>query len=143
MDISGVVDSEMTMLERDVQKSITDLLAAERIPCFRMNSGDRFGVTNGKKWRIRGHETGTADLLAAPKIRKGFPSGPLYLLNMRGEDVAVPVFLWIEVKRPGNKQTADQIRFEQECMLRGHAYLCADSVDTVLDWLRERGAING
>lgn len=110
----------MVPLERDVQRAITDLLTAHRIPFWRMNSGDRFGMTNGKKWRIKGHEPGTPDLLAAPKNEFGWPH-----------------YLWIEVKRPGGKQTPEQKNFETFANEQQMWYVLADSVEVVEKFLAE------
>jgi hypothetical protein len=132
------------VLEGDVKKCITDFLDAERIPWWRMNAGDRYGsytskrTGKSKRWKIAGQLTGTADLLCSPKIRQFHPCGAIALRGYTDRELAVAAFLWIEVKRPGEKQTADQIRFQQECLNRGHAYLLADSVDAVMEWLKER-----
>src|SRR5512146_3091745 len=58
-----------------VLKAVTDLLSAERIPHWRMNAGDRFGSYRGKRWRIRGHAPGTADLLVVPEVHQTFYVG--------------------------------------------------------------------
>lgn len=124
--------------EKDVMKQVCDFLDAERIPYFRMNAGDRFGITNGRRWRIKGHAAGTADLLLSPKISRFLPSGHLRLNQITGEAARIPVFLWCELKRPGKSQSPEQVRFELECLQRGHAYICIDDVQELIDWLAER-----
>lgn len=116
------------ILEKDVQRAIVDYLKAEKIPVFRMNSGDRFGEHNGKKWRIKGHEPGTPDLLAAPSVTMGDAVG------CSGFDVRA--YLWIEVKRPGGKQSPEQKNFEKFCSEHDMLYLLADSVEKVIDFLK-------
>jgi hypothetical protein len=126
------------VLERDVLKSITDYLAAEGIWFTRVNTGAVTASHNGKKRFFRFGQKGMADILATPKIRRFFPSGQLTVLNLAHEEISMPVTLFVEVKRPGGKQTPEQLRFELECAQRGHAYLLADSVDAVMEWLKER-----
>lgn len=117
-----------SILEKDVQRAITDYLKAEKIPCWRMNSGDRFGSYNGKKWRIKGHEPGTPDLLAAPEVTLGDSIGCSGFLTR--------AYLWIEVKRPGGKQSVEQKNFEQFCKEHDMLYIVATSVDEVRDFVK-------
>lgn len=111
--------------EASVMKAITDLLDAYRIPWWRMNSGDHFGTTNGRKWRIKGHAAGTADLLCAP-MQQG-----------RGN----PDFLWIEVKAPRERPTGVQLEFRDFVTEKGMYWIQADSADEVTTYLRDARAI--
>jgi hypothetical protein len=110
--------------ESQIQKAIMDLLAAERIPAWRMNSGAMSGEHNGKRRFFRFGEKGMADILAA-HTRK---SGPAVFPGAQ--------FLWIEVKAPKGLQTQEQIEFEKYVWLNGMNYIVARSVDDVIDWLR-------
>lgn len=113
-------------LESQIQKGITDLLDAERIPYWRMNAGDRFGSYTSKRtgktknWRIKGHATGTPDLL----------------VSFKSVNQSVPGFLWIEVKKPGEVQEPEQIEFQRRATVDwGHDYIVATSIDDVLHFL--------
>lgn len=114
-----------------VKKAVEDLLTAEKIPYWRMNAGDRFGQTNGRKWRIRGHAEGTADILAAPRTVTFLPPN----LTMDAN-----VFLWIETKGKDGKQSAEQLEFADYVRNRGHYYLVIEDVKTLQDWLKEHRA---
>ncbi len=98
--------------ERMVLHSIMDYLAAKRIYAVRMNSGSMVGETNGKRWRIGLHEAGTADILALPIAEQGlfWPT-------------------WIEVKRPGGKQSDLQRLFADKVTAEGMRYILAYSID--------------
>lgn len=94
-----------------------------------MNAGDRYGTHKGKTWRIKGHEPGTADILAAPHLTCATPYEWHY-----------PAFLWIECKRPdGGKQSDEQIAFQAAVEKHGHYYALASSVDDVIEVLRNLG----
>ena len=111
------------MKESDVQKCITDYLAAERIPCWRMNAG------NGGNFRMKGHEAGTADLLATPYLR--------YLGNFKA-----PALVWIETKAPGARTKPETAKAQQEfcdyVKSQGHYYIKASDVETVQQFIRDR-----
>lgn len=112
----------MKVSEANVQKAITDFLDAKKVFWMRCNAGDRLMQSKGKTYRIKGHEKGTADLLV--------------LLKTRPEMWPQPV--WIEVKRPGGKQSAEQKAFAWKMIEHGCTYLLVDSVDQVIDWFRSR-----
>lgn len=107
--------------ESDVQRAIMDLLAAEKIPFWRMNTGAISGEHNGKRRFFRFGQKGMADLLAAPPAHW---------------DTPMRYWLWIEVKAFGGKQSSDQKAFEQYVTHNGMFYVLADSVDWVRGWLR-------
>lgn len=123
----------MKTSEANVQKACCDFLSAKKVLWFRMNAGDRFGETNGKKWRIKGHEKGTADLLALVPRVGGVEIGTLRQL------VTWIMPFWIEVKAPGKKQRPEQIEFQKRVEEYGCSYLLVDNVDTLINWFKERG----
>lgn len=98
--------------EGNVVKAVLDLLAAERVLAFRMNTG---AVAAGTRF-FRFGVPGMSDILA-------FPQGPH------------PV-LWIEAKSMKGRQTPEQKSFQKLVELHGHSYLLARSSDDVLAWLR-------
>jgi hypothetical protein len=110
------------MKESDIQRTILDGLAAMHIWHMRCNSGGMYGSHKGKRWAVRFGRKGMADILA---IKKGaYPahgSGLVLLLNP----------IWIEVKRPGEKQTEAQIDFQHEVQQEGHRYILAHSWEEV------------
>jgi hypothetical protein len=118
--------------EANVQRAICDLLSAKKIRYHRMNAGDRLMESKGKTYRIRGHEKGCADILALVNTGARV-TWPLYATR----PVILP--LYIEVKRPGGKQSAEQWDFETAVNAYGCGYLLADSIDVVVEWLKERG----
>jgi hypothetical protein len=105
--------------ESDIQRTIMDGLSAMRIWHVRMNTGGMFGVHKGKRWAVRFGRKGMADILA-----------------IRDEDVGRLAVYWIEVKRPGEKQTADQEGFEREVRAEGMGYILANSWESVLEVLK-------
>ena len=112
-----------------IMRACLDLLEAERVRHWRMNSGVTFIVgENGRKRAIRGHEKGTPDILMLPLMPFG--------RNLYGDDYAVrPV--WCEVKRPGEKQTIEQHRFFEEADCNGELCLLITDAQQLADWLRE------
>ena len=46
-------------------------------------------------------------------------------------------YIWIEFKRPGNKQQANQVEFEQKIKSHGGEYVVIESLDEMLDYLGE------
>jgi hypothetical protein len=105
--------------ESDILKQILDYLTVEKIWHLRINTGAMFGRHKGKSWAVRFAKPGTADILCTVEDQQGI------------------LILWIECKRPKEKQSADQLAFEQEVLNAGHGYLLADSYEKV----RERIAI--
>lgn len=102
--------------EADVQRAITDWLSAKRIFWMRMNVGAMSGVHNGKRRFVRFARPGTADLL-----------------TVSPDACKCPCITWIEVKRPGGKQSEEQADFQREVESHGMAYILADSLDAVIE----------
>lgn len=112
--------------EASVKRAIEDLCRAERIPYWRMNSGNLVIPSRG---RVRLNEAGTADLLLAPNCPRGMMNLP------------TPVFLWIECKRPdGGRITDEQLRFADEVRERGHYHMFVSDVRDLQDWLKDNRA---
>lgn len=114
--------------EGQVKKAVMDLLAAYKIPAFRMNAGDRFGSYKGRKWRIAGHAPGTADILALPWIYKG--------------DEARLAAVWIECKAPGKELSKLQENFRDWAIVQGHDYLLVDDAAQLDAWIKLHEAHN-
>jgi hypothetical protein len=112
--------------ESQIQRAIMDLLAAERIPAWRMNSGVMAGEHKGKKRFVRFGEKGMADILAAPRG----PRNPI--TGYYGSRL----FLWIEVKTATGVVSDEQISFHHHVIGNGMNYIVARSVDDVIEWLR-------
>lgn len=113
---------ERSTPENGVKKAVLDLLAAEGIFAFRLNTGAM--VIEGKSRRFfQAHSLGrgAADILAFPKVHNGSVH-------------AHP--LWIEVKRPGGVQSEYQRSFARQVADAGHSYMLAESSDDVIRWLR-------
>jgi hypothetical protein len=115
-----------SLKESQIQRSITDLLAAERLHFMRLNTG---GGLDSRGVPVRSHSggKGVADILVI------LPSA---------EDSRLKRILWIEVKRPGNKQSFEQTCFQQHVEELGEYYLLAYSLDDVLSWLRKYEAVS-
>ena len=106
------------MTETDIKAEIQNALDKLGIPRWRMQAG-------GYRGRTRGLPKGTPDILAAP------------LTNVCN----FPLFLWIEVKKPGEKPTKEQYDFAEKMMARGHVWIVARSAEDVLNWLKVMKAI--
>jgi hypothetical protein len=110
-----------SLKESQIQKAITDLLAAERLHFMRLNTG---GGLDSRGVPIRSHSggKGVADIL---------------VILPTSDDSRLKRILWIECKRPGAKQSQEQIFFQQHVESLGEYYLLAFDVSQVLDWLTE------
>lgn len=106
--------SKMCKPEAGVQRAILDLLAAERILAFRMNSGV---MRIGRRF-VRFGVPGMADVLAFPGC-----------------------VLWIEAKAAEGRQSAEQASFQRQVEREGHSYIVARSSDDVLQWLKGVSAV--
>jgi hypothetical protein len=114
-----------------VKRAVEDLLKAERIRYIRTNAGDRFGSTNGRKWRIRGHAKGTPDFLLLPFVYTHLdPPHPL----------TRKAVVWCEVKAPGKSPTAEQLQFADAARNDGETWLCVDDVAKLQAWIKENRA---
>ena len=112
--------------ESDILRTILEGLSALRIWHVRMNSGAMFGEYAGKKRMLRFGRRGMADILA---IRHEYR-------NLIADDEWRLDVIWLEVKRPGGKMTADQVAFESEVLAEGHKYILAHSWDDVIEAFR-------
>ena len=108
--------------ESDVQRLITDWLSVKGIWWMRMNTGAMSGSHKGKKWFVRFAKPGTADLL-----------------TVSPDACKCPCITWIEVKRPGGKQSEEQEAFQSEVEAEGMAYVLADCLEDVVEEFEPRG----
>lgn len=115
-----------TQLKADIQKALDQL----GIPRWRMQAG-------GYRGRTRGLPKGTPDILAAPTLSLADNFNPF--ADVSGT-AWIPVFLWIEVKKPKEKPTQDQVDFSFRVIAKGHFWIVARSLDDVLGWLKEHKA---
>ena len=122
--------------ESGVKRACEDLLAAHRIPYWRLQSGSIYGdyktkTGQWKRWAVKLNDPGTADLLAAPR-------GEVFINGWRYEH---DVFLWIETKRPqGGEQSEEQKAFQRMVEARKHFYLLVSDADQLEAWIKEHGA---
>jgi len=49
------------------------------------------------------------------------------------------VTVYLEAKKPGGKQSPDQIKFEDDIVSHGGIYLCVDSLDKLIKQLQGHG----
>lgn len=118
-----------------MKAAICEFLTIHGIRHFRMNAGMTvLSGANGKRRMIRGHEPGTADILAFPRVKIAFDGDQDW--------IRVPAPLWIEVKRETGGRVSDAQRvFLASVENEGHLTLVATSIDAVAAKLREIGAI--
>jgi hypothetical protein len=99
--------------ESYVLEAILEYLAVKHIFALRMNSGSiRMEGQNGRTRYFKGHEPGTADVLALPVAEQGlhWPT-------------------WIEAKADNGKQSDLQKEFQQRVEAEGHRYILARGID--------------
>jgi hypothetical protein len=107
--------------ENAVKKAVMDLLAAERIFSFRLNTAT---MLSGKRmFSCHSLGKGAADIFALP------------LGSAIGGIQIVP--LWIETKAGANGQSEEQKSFQRHVESLGHRYIVARSSDDVLQILKE------
>jgi hypothetical protein len=95
--------------EKDVLKQVIQYLKLKKLKVFRMNSGSFPLIRkDGSSGFARGHEKGTADVLAFT------PTGST---------------LWVEVKSPTGKVSPEQAAFGKEMEHMGHIYIVARSIE--------------
>jgi hypothetical protein len=94
-------------VESKTKKEITDALTKMNIRWFRMQSGM---VKRGSHY-IHLNKTGTPDLLI-----------------LRGGHA-----LWVELKAPGEKQSAEQVEFQSRAECLGERYITAISLAEVIE----------
>lgn len=103
--------------EQEIQKAILQYLRVRRIPCWRFNV---IGIPMGDgKMRPNPEMKGVADI---------------HLIIKRN---GVGVSSWLEVKRPGMKQTENQIEFQEAIEKAGGLYRVVHSVEEVIEFLKE------
>jgi hypothetical protein len=125
--------------ERETQKAILDLLAAEGVFAFRLNTAAFRVISDGrgKERFFRSHSlgAGAADIRADVRVHRVFWKGTPQELIV---DSFVP--LWLEVKSAKGGQSPEQASFQGFVESHGHVYAVVHSVDDVLDVLwRIRG----
>lgn len=119
--------------EAQTQRAILELLAAEGIFAFRLNSG-AFVINDGRGQprflRANSLGAGVADIRADVRIQRVFYKGSPNELVV---DCFVP--LWLEVKSEDGRQSPEQHSFQDFVERQGHVYAIVRSVDDVLDVL--------
>jgi hypothetical protein len=104
---------ENVPLEKDIQNSICDYLELKHHFFWRQNTSptlQRFGDKAVFRRMSKYSKKGVPDILC---IYNG-------------------IFYGIEVKRPGGKQSEDQIKFEKESTAKGAIYSLVTSIDDVM-----------
>ena len=102
-----------TTPEGYVLDAVLQYLAAKRIFAMRMNSGAiRLESQNGRTRYFKGHEPGTADVLAIKNF--GYEGHQPY---------------WIECKSDKGVQSLKQKEFEARVMAHGHNYILARGIE--------------
>lgn len=120
-----------------VQSAITDFLAAEHVLHFRMNTGAMQGEHNGKKWFVRFGAPGMADLLAFKEVWCWWMQNSEAGIHNDVRDLIHSITpVWIEVKKPGGKQSPNQKSFQKLVESHGHRYILADSIDSFIEQWR-------
>tara|TARA_Y100000401_G_scaffold67416_1_gene53959 strand:+ start:2207 stop:2584 length:378 start_codon:yes stop_codon:yes gene_type:complete len=117
------------VLEKDIQRGIMDLLCIYGINFWRQNQGnisinDKFGMP-------------TRRFMAARDQRGRAVKGISDIIGILNDGK----FLAIEVKRPGNKPTPDQITFIENINKNNGLAFVAYSVDDVQNILRREGYV--
>jgi hypothetical protein len=107
-----------------IMRAVTDLLTAERVWWMRCNSG---AMRYGKNRLMRWGRVGMADLLALL---------PVITANTADELVTVHRVVWLEIKRPGERITAEQQAFREEVEAEGHTYLIVMDAAELQAWLK-------
>ena len=115
--------------EADVQRACLDYLDAKRIMYIRLNAGDSFRPgANGKLYKVRGASKGTSDILVLAHTEDREPDTKAVFITPR------PLF--IEFKRIGAKQNADQQAFQQMVEAVKYEYHIIRSIDELLEVLK-------
>jgi hypothetical protein len=121
--------------ESGVLKACLDLLAYSRIWHERRNTVPVL-VDDGRggKRPIKVGEKGTPDIMATPWPHNA--EGPH---DCEGECCDIPWILWIECKSDTGRQSPEQKEFQRRAEQAGHHYLLVRDVDTLRDFLKEKG----
>lgn len=117
----------ITPTEAETQKAVLEFLAAHSIYAGRLNTGA--GFVNGRPILHHTFGKGCADILAFPVICEE-------CVQQDGNHGHI-LPLWVEVKAPGKKQRPEQVSFQQHVESLGHTYLVVDSVDQIIQWVKE------
>lgn len=108
-----------TPLEKDIQKGILQYLDVKRIFAWRNNTGGGYQSNpSGKSYFVRFSVKGAPDIIGI------MPNGK---------------FLAIEVKRPGQLPSEDQLWFLKEVASKGGVAIVASSIDEVETVFKEHG----
>lgn len=154
--------SRLHPLEKDIQASILDFLAVERIFAGRINTGGARRVRGVFISATHSFGAGTPDILAFPKLPEPLKDASDVTeisrhgarqvhhpgisphaaaidvaRELRRGDRTLLAVLWIECKARGKAQRPEQINFQQAVAAEGHHYLLARSIDDVAAWLKE------
>ena len=113
--------------EGAVLDAVLDLLAAEHVTAWRMNTGAVKIETRFIQFGVPGF----SDILAIPTVRGKFKGIPC--------SWTMPLF--IEVKSATGRQSAKQKSFERQVKDAGADYIIVRSVDDMAEWLRKNGVI--
>lgn len=116
--------------EAETQKAVMEYLAASRIFAFRLNTA----AVKVEKRFFRAHSLGkgAADVVAMPRsLRVQSANGRILYID------GPPAVWWIEVKRPGGKQSPEQKSFQVKVEAQGQNYLLVESIDQVIEWVKE------
>lgn len=98
-----------------VLEAILEYLAVKHIFALRMNSGSiRMEAQNGRTRYFKGHEAGTADVLALAWTNNGV------------DRIEVT---WIEAKAENGKQSELQREFQKRVEAEGHRYILARGIE--------------
>ncbi len=117
--------------EGAVKKAVLDLLAAERIPAWPMQTGAVKATYRGKQRLFRFGQKGMADVLA-------FPLSTTYIsAGETRHTFAHYIPTWIEVKSPHGRQSPEQREFQQYVESLAMHYLIVRTVEDLLNWLKE------
>jgi hypothetical protein len=93
----------------EVTAALQKLKAKRRLFYWRANAG---GAWMGEQF-VRSNRTGTPDLICCVRAVARLASG---------REVVVPVFLGLELKRPGGQQSPSQKKFEQDLRDQGGGF---------------------
>jgi len=129
--------------EAAVLRACLDLLKAKRIWCERRNSGVMESASGKGRW-VKFGEKGMADIQALLNVGMlpwNVPESYARLVRTPelDPDLVVQKVLWIECKASDGKQSYDQKLFQHIVEAEGHSYLLVSDVDTLAEWLKERG----
>jgi hypothetical protein len=107
-----------------VLDAVMDYLAAKKIFRVRMNSGAiKLDSQNGRTRYFKGHEAGTADVLALNIVHTGERE------LCRDREIVYWEPVWIECKADKGKQSDLQKQFQEKVEAEGHKYILAYGIE--------------